>query len=82
MLGSARNLRGAEKYPKQMALQAAICVANDPQNESSYAVEEMTQEDGLTRDQLAKIADSKRAAKVRREITARKKGAAGAVQSR
>ncbi|CAK0840096.1 unnamed protein product [Prorocentrum cordatum] len=45
MLEGAHNMRGVENYPRSMAFQAAICIVDDPQNESSYAVEEMTQEE-------------------------------------
>ncbi|CAK0792453.1 unnamed protein product [Prorocentrum cordatum] len=45
MLEGAHNRRGVENYPRSMAFQAAICIVDDPQNESSYAVEEMTQEE-------------------------------------
>ncbi|CAK0874691.1 unnamed protein product, partial [Prorocentrum cordatum] len=45
MLEGARNVRGVENYPRSMAFQAAICIVDDPQSESSYVVEEMTQEE-------------------------------------
>eukprot|EP00959_Pyramimonas_sp_CCMP1952_P197176 4123277-Pyramimonas_sp.AAC.1 len=45
MLEGAHNMRGVENYPRGMALQAAICIVDDPQSESSYAVEEMTQDE-------------------------------------
>eukprot|EP00959_Pyramimonas_sp_CCMP1952_P401294 8408631-Pyramimonas_sp.AAC.1 len=44
MLEGARNMCGVENYPGSMAFQAAICIVDDPQSESSYAVDEIAQE--------------------------------------
>ncbi|CAK0898077.1 unnamed protein product [Prorocentrum cordatum] len=44
-LEGGHSMRCVENYTRKIAFQAAICIVDDPQNEASYAVEEMTQAD-------------------------------------